>query len=115
MSREECEKTQTIIFDREKNTLKILTTNNFPEELQKITKSLEQKWFKIDIDYTSTEGFKQAMTRYDEYEEKLKNEEEKEREQKTASSRHEHQTYTFNPKNHESCADWGLMEYCKQS
>ena len=85
MSREECEKTQTIIFDREKNTLKILTTNNFPEELQKITKSLEQKWFKTDIDYTSTEGFKQAMTRYDEYEEKLKNEEEKEREQKTAS------------------------------
>ena len=85
LSREECEKTQTIIFDRDKNTLKILTTNNFPEELQKITKSLEQKWFKTDIDFTSIEWFKEAMKRYDEYENMLQEKNEKEREEKTAS------------------------------
>ena len=85
LSKEECEKSQTIIFGKDWNTLKILTTNNFPEELQKITKSLEQKWFKTDVDYTSTEWFKEAMKRYEEYESRLNEQEEQIKEQKTAS------------------------------
>jgi len=36
LKREICEKTQTIIFDKKENTLKLLTTNNFPEEVKKI-------------------------------------------------------------------------------
>jgi hypothetical protein len=43
LKREICEKTQTIIFDKKENTLKILTTNNYPEELKKIISTLEAK------------------------------------------------------------------------
>jgi hypothetical protein len=43
LKRETCEKTQTIIFDKKENTLKLLTTNNYPEELKKITTMLESK------------------------------------------------------------------------
>ena len=43
LKRETCEKTETIIFDKKENTLKIITTNNFPEELKKIATMLENK------------------------------------------------------------------------
>lgn len=43
MEREKCDNMQTIIFGKEKNTLKILTTNNFPDQVQKLTKMLEEK------------------------------------------------------------------------
>jgi hypothetical protein len=43
LDRETCEKTQVIIFDKELNTLKLLTTNNLPDELAKIQYKLEQK------------------------------------------------------------------------
>ena len=57
LNRQECESTHTLIFDKEWNTLKIITTNNFPEELQKITKALEQKWLQTNISYTSKDWF----------------------------------------------------------
>ncbi|HKL44193.1 MAG TPA: hypothetical protein VJ892_02865, partial [Candidatus Absconditabacterales bacterium] len=66
LKRDVCEKTQTIIFDKEGNTLKILTTNNFPEELKKIIEMLENKGLNTNISYTSKEGFDEAMKRYEE-------------------------------------------------
>ena len=68
LDRETCEKTQVIIFDKELNTLKLLTTNNLPEEVSKIKHMLEQKWFRVDVSFTSVEWFKEAMKRYDDFE-----------------------------------------------
>ncbi len=68
LKRETCEKTQTIIFDKQENILKLLTTNNYPEELKKITAMLEAKWLNTQISYTSVEWFNEAMKRYDNYE-----------------------------------------------
>jgi diphthamide synthase subunit DPH2 len=49
------EKIQVIVFSKEKNKLKILTTNNFPEQLQKVIKMLEDKNYTSEIFYTSPE------------------------------------------------------------
>ena len=43
ITRETCEQVQVIIFAKKKNTLNILTTNNFPEKLKQILALLEQK------------------------------------------------------------------------
>jgi hypothetical protein len=43
LERDQCESMQTIIFAKEKNTLKVLTTNNFPDQLKKLIKMLEDK------------------------------------------------------------------------
>jgi hypothetical protein len=43
VEKEKCEAMQTIVYGKDKNTLKILTTNNFPDPLQKLLKSLEEK------------------------------------------------------------------------
>lgn len=80
LSRETCEKIQVIIFDKDttnnKKTLKLVTTNNYPEQLQKLLKLLEDKWYQHELHYTSVEWFNEAMKRYDAYdteqEEKLK-------------------------------------------
>ena len=68
LKKDVCEKTQTIIFDKIGNTLKILTTNNYPEEVKKIINMLESKWLNIEIAYTSVAWFNEAMKRYDNYE-----------------------------------------------
>jgi len=72
ISRETCEKIQVIIFGKEKNTLQILTTNNFPEQLQKLLKMLEDKGYQHKLFYTSTDAFKHALTRYDQYDSQQK-------------------------------------------
>ena len=66
--REVCERIQVIIFQKEKNTLQLLTTNNFPDQLKKVLTQLENKGFKYNLHYTSPEGFEHALTRYDEIE-----------------------------------------------
>ena len=43
INRETCEKIQVIIFGKEKNTLKVLTTNNYTDQFQKVLKMLEDK------------------------------------------------------------------------
>jgi hypothetical protein len=43
LPKETAEKIETMIFSKEKNTLKVLTTNNFPEGLGKLLKNLEDK------------------------------------------------------------------------
>lgn len=65
IEKQKCENIQTIVFGKEKNTLKILTTNNFPDLLQKLLKMLEEKWYRYELFYTSTEWFAYALGRYD--------------------------------------------------
>ena len=43
LPKETAEKIETIIFAKDKNTLKILTTNNVPEGVGKLLKNLEDK------------------------------------------------------------------------
>lgn len=85
LKRDTCEQTQTIIFDKEWNNLKILTTNNFPEELKKIIDMLENKWLATDISYTSTEWFQEAIKRYDDYDKLIEWQQKEETKQKQAS------------------------------
>ena len=40
---ETAQKIETLIFAKDKNTLKVLTTNNLPDGLTKLLKSLEDK------------------------------------------------------------------------
>ncbi|MFA7717613.1 MAG: GspE/PulE family protein [Candidatus Absconditabacterales bacterium] len=65
LPRETCENIQAILFGKEKNTLKVLTTNNFPEQIQKLLKTLEDKGYRSELFYTSSEGFGFALGRYD--------------------------------------------------
>lgn len=62
--KETCEKIQAIVFSKEKNTLKIITTNNYPKALEKLLKTLIAKSYKYEIFYTSNEGFEYALNRY---------------------------------------------------
>ncbi|MDD2537426.1 MAG: GspE/PulE family protein [Candidatus Absconditabacteria bacterium] len=67
--KEHAEKIQTILYYKDsENFIYILTTNNHPEELQKIIKQLAEKGVKTKVFYTSVEGFLYALKRYDELE-----------------------------------------------
>lgn len=66
--RDVCERIQVIVFAKDKITLKLLTTNNFPDQLQKIIIKLEEKGFKSELHYTSSEAFTYALTWYDQLE-----------------------------------------------
>jgi len=85
LKRDVCEKTQTIIFDKEWNTLKLISTNNFPEELKKIIDMLKAKWLNTEISYTSTEWFQEAIKRYDEYDKIIQTQEKADTKQAQAS------------------------------
>jgi len=61
------EQAQTLIFSSpDKHTLQLLTTNNFPEKTQHLTEQLHVKGFSTQIFYTTSEGFTQALSRYQE-------------------------------------------------
>jgi len=63
---ETAEDIQTIIYYKDPDhVVYILTTNNYPEELQKILKQLTDQGLKTKIFYTSVEGFLEALKRYD--------------------------------------------------
>lgn len=62
------EKTQAIVFQKEKNRLSILTTNNFPEDFQDLKMKIEAKGYILDIYYTTTDGFYDAMGWYQQIE-----------------------------------------------
>jgi type II secretory ATPase GspE/PulE/Tfp pilus assembly ATPase PilB-like protein len=64
--KETAEKMQTLIYYKDsENFVYLLTTNNYPDELTKITKQLSDQGLKPKIFYTSIEGFLYALTRYD--------------------------------------------------
>lgn len=85
LTKDVCEKTQTIIFEKEWNILKVLSTNNFSEELNKIIDMLESKGLKTYILYTSVEWFNEALKRYDQYNKILSEKKEEDRKQSQAS------------------------------
>ncbi len=64
LSQEIAEKTQSILFQKEQNKLSLLTTNNFPTELQELKMKLEAKGYILDIFYTTTDGFRTALVWY---------------------------------------------------
>jgi type IV pilus assembly protein PilB len=57
---------QALVFAKNNNKLQILTTNNFPEQLEKVVRMLQERNFLSDIFYTSAEGFDYAISWYDE-------------------------------------------------
>ena len=86
------EQAQTLIFSSpDKHTLQLLTTNNFPEKTQHLTEQLHAKGFSTQIFYTTSEGFAQALSRYQEVDQQehlafLQSEKEKKADWKSAIS-----------------------------
>ena len=68
LSQETSQKMETLIFAKDKNTLKVLTTNNFPGALTTLLKNLEDKWYTYEVFYTSPQWFTYAMSRYNDME-----------------------------------------------
>ncbi len=64
LPKETAEKIETLIFAKDKNILKILTTNKFSDGLASLLKSLEAKGYKYETFYTSPEGFSYALSWY---------------------------------------------------
>ena len=64
ISQETAQKIETLIFGKDKNTFKVLTTNNIPEWLTSLLKNLEDKGYKYEVFYTSSEGFAYVMSWY---------------------------------------------------
>jgi len=65
LDKESCENIQTIVFGKHEHALKLLTTNNFPEQLNKVVLMLKDKWYPTELFYTSVQGFEYALGRYD--------------------------------------------------
>ena len=66
ISRKDAELTQIIIYYKDQEDyIYILTTNNHPEELKKITNQLYSKWIKYKVFYTSVEWFTEWLKWYD--------------------------------------------------
>ena len=75
--RESAESKQVIIYNTdENNTVYLLTTNNFPEDLNKTLKQLDNQWLKHKVYYTSVEWFGEWLKWYDELESKQREEKE---------------------------------------
>ena len=73
--RENAESTQIILYYKdEENYVYLLTTNNFPEDLNKTLKQLDNQWLKYKVYYTSVEWFWEWLKWYDELESKQKKE-----------------------------------------
>ena len=87
INRETCEKIQVIIFAKEKNTIKLITTNNFPEQLQKLLAKLEEKGYRYELSYTSPEGFAEAMKWYEQLQNIEARQEQDLKEQKQAAGK----------------------------
>lgn len=67
------EKSQLLIFGKVKNKeLKLLTTNNHPEEVKKLLQQINDKGYTYQLFYTSIEGFESAMQRYEQLAEQEK-------------------------------------------
>ncbi len=87
ISQETAQKIETLIFGKDKNTFKILTTNNFSQWLASLLKSLEDKWYKYDVFYTSPQWFTYAMSWYSDMETIAQQKRTAEKEQKQAAGK----------------------------
>jgi len=84
---ETAQKIETLIFGKDKNTFKVLTTNNFPQWLTSLLKSLEDKGYKYEVFYTSPQGFSYAMSWYADMETIVQQKRTAEKEQKQAAGK----------------------------
>ena len=81
--RENAASMQIILYYKDDdNCVYLLTTNNHPDDLKKIIKQIDNKWYKNKVFYTSIEWFNEWLRRYDklEAEEQQKIEEHEKRE-----------------------------------
>ncbi len=69
LSKSIAEKTQAIVFQKEENKLSLLTTNNFPDDLNDLKMKIEAKGYILEMYYTTTDGFHDAMNWYQKIEE----------------------------------------------
>lgn len=60
---------QIILFKKEKSTIFVLTTNNFPEKVKKVVSKLQEKWLKSSFFYCDDESFEYMLSWYDKYNE----------------------------------------------
>ncbi len=81
---ETAQKIETLIFAKTKNTLQILTTNNIPQWLTSLLKSLEKKWYTYEMFYTSPQWFAYAMSWYTDMETLAQQKRKAEKDQKQA-------------------------------
>lgn len=87
LPKETAQKIETLIFSKDKNMLKVLSTNNFSDGLQSLLKNLEDKWYKYEVYYTSSSGFNYALTRYADMEGIAEQKRKAETEQKQAAGK----------------------------
>lgn len=67
--KEVAQESQLIIFSSPtKFQLQALTTNNHPEQLHALLSQLQNKGYKVELFYTSNEGFQKAFSRYNQLE-----------------------------------------------
>lgn len=57
---------QAIVYGKEKNVFKLITTNNLPEKLREYIRIIQNKWHDLDISYTTSDGFQEALKWYEE-------------------------------------------------
>ena len=75
--RKDAEAKQIIIYYKdEENCVYLLTTNNHPEDVNKIIKQLDSQWFKNKVYYTSVEWFTEWLNWYSELESQERQEKE---------------------------------------
>jgi len=87
LPQESSQKIETLIFGKDKNTFKVLTTNNSPQWLTSLLKSLEDKGYKYEVFYTSPQGFTYAMSWYTDMENIAEQKRTSEKEQKQAAGK----------------------------
>ncbi len=87
LPQETAQKIETLIFSKDKNTLKVLTTNNFTEGLNSLLKNLENKGYKYEVFYTSLSWFNYAMSRYADMEGIAEQKRKSDQEQKQAAGK----------------------------
>lgn len=68
LPKQQAESAEALIFDREKNTLAILTTNQKVQALQNLLAQLEKQNFKHQLYYTAPETFQTVLSWYDQME-----------------------------------------------
>lgn len=76
------EKSESLIFDWEKNKLCILTTNRFPNILTQILDKIAAKWYSFEFYYTDELAFSLALNWYDDLHAKEEKEEQDVKERK---------------------------------
>lgn len=79
---------QLLIFGKVKNKeLKLLTTNNHPDEVRKLLHQINDKGYAYQLFYTSMEGFENAMQRYEQLAEQEKAAEEQSKKEAKAEGK----------------------------